>query len=397
MHPPPDITDPEAWIDEKLSRLERSHLYRRLTAYPQTGGVLTDGDGRRLLNLSSNDYLDLARHPRVVAGARRALDRTGAGAASSRLVVGTLPIHEELEQALAALKGYPAALLFGSGYLANIGILPALAGPGDVILADRLVHASLIDGILLSRARFRRFRHNDPDHLRTLLARETGSGRRVVVTESVFSMDGDPAPLAELADCCDRAGAMLVVDEAHAMGVFGPAGAGRVRELGLQHQVQLCMGTLSKALGAYGGFVACSERMRQWLINRARTVIYSTALPPAAAGAALAALEVIHENPDLGPRLLAAAERFRRRLRERGLNTLQSASQIVPVVIGGNAEALRSARDLRRQGILAVPMRPPTVPAGSARLRLSLTAAHTDNDLEQAARALSGAVPRGSP
>lgn len=397
MNPPSQPPDPaEAWIDDELRALGRRHLERGLRVLPEVGGVVRER-GRRLLNLSSNDYLNLAHHPDLAAGARQALDQDGCGSTASRLVTGTLPIHEELEHALAARKGTPAALLFGSGYLANIGVLPAIAGPGDTVLADRLIHASLVDGILLSRARLCRFRHNDPDHLAALLKKTHGSGRTVVITESVFSMDGDLAPLETIAACCHDAGAMLVVDEAHAMGVFGPRGAGRVRELGLEQAVNISIGTLSKALGGYGGFVACSDRMRAWLINRGRPFVYSTALPPPTVGAALAALALLDREPERGARLLGAARRFRHRLQEEGLDTEPSASQVIPVRIGDNEEALRVARGLADTGILAIPMRPPTVPAGTARLRLAVTTAHTEEDLDLAARTIARAVTQSSP
>ncbi len=383
--------DRESWIDEELEGLRREHLDRRLRAWPAAGGRITV-EGQPWLNFSSNDYLDLARHPRVVAAARAALDAYGAGSTASRLVAGTLPLHEQLEARLARLKGYPCALLFGSGYHANAGTIPVLAGRDDTVFADRLVHASVMDAVTLSRARLARFRHNDAGHLESLLAKHDEAGRKLVVTESVFSMDGDIAPLKDISAAAARHGALLMVDEAHATGVFGAGGAGLVRELNLEGTVNVSMGTLSKALGGYGGFVACSAALRELLVNRARAFIYTTAPPPAVAGGALGAMEVIEESPGLGAELLARAARFRERLRAGGLDTMGSASQIVPVRVGDNARALALAERLRGERMLIVAIRPPTVPAGTARLRLSLTLAHTDEDLERAAGALLAAA-----
>ena len=376
------MKEPE-WIEETLAALRADHLERTLRTQPGVGGILEDR-GRRILNFASNDYLDLARHPRVLDAAREALDRYGAGAGASRLVAGNLALHEALEEALARHKHRPAALLFGSGYLANAGLVTACVGRGDTVLADRLVHASLIDAVLLSRAKLRRSRHNDVAHLRACLAEPRKNGRLLVLTESVFSMDGDLAPLPALVNSAREAGALCLVDEAHASGVFGPHGAGRVVEEALQDKVHLCMGTLSKAFGAYGGFVACTPAMRQFLVNRARSLIYTTALPPPVVGAALGALRVLEADPERGARLRQAAEKFRARLRSAGFNTLGSASQILPIMVGDNRKALDFSDRLRCQDIVAVAIRPPTVPAGTARLRLSLTTAHTEADLDRA-------------
>ena len=364
----------EAWIDAELDALQQAHLFRRAVA-PE----------RALFNFSSNDYLDLAHHPGVIAAAGRALREFGAGATASRLVAGTLPLHEELEARLAKLKGYPAGLVFGSGYLTNLGVIPALVGRDDAIYADRLAHASLMDAAILSRAELHRFRHNDAGHLEELLKKNTGAGRKLVVTESVFSMAGDVAPLPDIAAVAERHGALLLVDEAHATGVFGPGGSGLIREHRLESTVNLSMGTLSKALGGYGGFVACSEKLRALLINRARAFIFTTAPPPAVLGAALGALDVLEKHPDIGAELLHRAALFRKKLQSAGLDTMQSASQIIPLFVGDNARALALAGRLREQGLLVVAIRPPTVPEGTARLRLSVTLAHTAADLARAA------------
>jgi len=374
----------EQWIKPALAELAAQHLSRAATPFPEAGGVFIR-DGQRHVNLSSNDYLNLSRHPRVLDRARRALETYGAGSTASRLITGTLPVHEELEQRLAALKGYPAALLFGAGYLTNCGALDALLGRGDAVFADRLSHASLLDAARLTGARLHRFTHNDPESLRALLEKHPAP-RRLIVTESVFSMDGDTAPLTAIGELATTHGVLLLVDEAHATGVCGPRGAGEVAAQQARAGVNLSMGTLSKALGGYGGFIACSENMRAWLVHRARSFIYTTAPPPPVVGAALGALDALEADPGMGARLLARAAQFRAQLQDAGLDTRSSSTQIIPVMAGGNETALCWFVCLRERGIIAVAIRPPTVPAGQARLRLSLSLAHTDDDLERAAR-----------
>jgi 8-amino-7-oxononanoate synthase len=381
----------EAWIDKEITQLREKNLERHLSVFDAAGGKIKIG-GRTFLNFSSNDYLGLASHPEIISASRQYLEAYGCGATASRLITGTLSPHEELEQALAVLKGYPRALVFGSGFLANSGVITSLVGRSDHVFADKLSHASIIDAIVLSRANLKRFRHNDPDHLSTLLDQCPASGRKLVVTESVFSMDGDIAPLSEITSAAIESGAMMMVDEAHATGVFGPGGSGLICEYGLEERINVSMGTLSKALGGYGGFIACSSALRQLLVNRARSFIYTTGLPPAVVGSALGALSVIGKALNPGSELLRRASAFRLRLQEAGLNTLNSQSQIVPVLIGENAKTLAVAERLRSKGILAVAIRPPTVPEGTARLRLSITLDHTDDDLERAAGEIIRAV-----
>ena len=383
--------DNESWITEVLSRLREEHLERSLVSYPECGGRMRL-DGRDVLNFSSNDYLNLARHPGPARAAAEAAANAGAGATASRLVTGTLDLHEALEHRLAAFKGFPAALLFGSGYLANAGIIPALAGRDDHVFADRLAHASILDAVVLSRATLHRCHHNDPGHLDQLLRRAPPGARRLVVTESVFSMDGDLAPLPDLARVAREHGAMFMVDEAHATGVFGPAGSGLVREHRLEREVNISMATLSKALGGYGGFAACNPAVRALLVNRARSLIYSTALPPTVAAAAIAALDLVEQNPGWGAELQRRAAIFRSTLAAAGFDTMQSASQIIPVLVGQNDKALALSRRLRDDGILCVAIRPPTVPQGTARLRFSITLAHSEQDLLHAAERIAAAA-----
>ena len=372
------------WIEAGLKELREQGLERTLRKFEDVGGKFHDNAGKSL-NFSSNDYLGFARNEKIIAAGIAAFRSYGASAASSRLISGTLPCHSELEEHLAKFKGYPAALAFGSGYLTNLGIISALVGREDAVIADRLAHAILIDGAIMSRANLKRFQHNDPDHLAKSLEDEKDAKHRLVVTESVFSMDGDLAPLKEIAAVCAEHNAMLLVDEAHATGIFGTSGTGRVRELQLENKVDISMGTLSKALGSYGGFAACSASMRDWFVNRARSFIYSTALPPASARAAEEALSILESQQTLGQELLKRADIFRRRLQEAGFNTGKSASQIIPLIVGKNIKSLRLAERLRDKRILAVAIRPPTVPEGTARIRLSVTLDHSQADLEQAA------------
>lgn len=367
----------DAWAAHELDELRGAGLLRtRMEHDPSPGGGL---------NLASNDYLGLAAHPDVIAAARNALERAGSGSTASPLICGYSPIHAELERRLAEFKGYPAALVFTSGYAANVGILSALLSRNDTVFADRLAHASLLDGVRLSGARLVRFRHNDPAHLRESLASAPAGGARMIVTESVFSMDGDLAPLAELADVADEFGATLMVDEAHATGLYGPRGAGRVSELHGSGRVPLCMGTLSKALGSAGGYVACSGPVRDLLVNRARSYIYSTALPPAAAGGALGALALLDAHPDWGVETRRRADVFRNALRADGLEAAGQDSPIVPVPVGDETRVIRIAQRLREEGIRVGAIRPPTVPAGTARLRCSVSRAHDPAELKHAA------------
>ncbi|MBU0677448.1 MAG: 8-amino-7-oxononanoate synthase [Verrucomicrobia bacterium] len=377
----------EAWIDDELRKLRVDNLERHIRVFPHAGGKINI-DGHEVLNFSSNDYLNLAGRPELARAAKRAIDDFGAGSAASRLVTGTLPIHDELEMQLARHKGYPAAILFGSGYLANSSTVPALVGRNDTIFADRFIHASMIDAAKLSDARLVRFRHNDCGHLEELLTMHADKGRRLILIESVYSMDGSIPPLREIAATAEKNNALLLVDEAHATGVLGPRGGGLIRQEHLEESVNVAMGTLSKGLGGYGGFVACSESIRKLLVNRGRGLIYSTAPPPSVAGSALAALEVLDKEPDLGTILMERASRFRKRLNDAGLDTLDSQTQIIPIIAGSNESALGLAERLLEDRIIAIAIRPPTVPKGTARVRLSVTLAHEDRDLEQASEVI---------
>ncbi len=372
-------------VGDELDDLAARGLLRGLRALPAVGGRFR-WDGREYLNFSSNDYLNLSNDPRIKEAAREGLEHWGCGATASRLMAGHLELHEELEESLAEWVGQPSALVFGSGYLTNLGVLTALAGGrDDAIFSDKLNHASIVDAAQLARAAVHRYRHKDLDHLERLLEKNPARGRRVIVTDSVFSMDGDIAPLAELDHLAGTHDALLVVDEAHAIGVLGRDGGGACRLPAIDIRPAVTVGTLGKSLGCYGGFAACSHELRDLLINRARGFIYSTALPPACVAGALRGVEILGEHPELGEQLLRKSARLRSALSEQGFDLLDSACQIVPVIIGEAETACRVSSDLFELGVIATAVRPPTVPPGASRLRLSVTLAHEDNDLERAA------------
>ncbi|MDF7798112.1 8-amino-7-oxononanoate synthase [Pontiellaceae bacterium B1224] len=382
----------DSWIQQQLSEAKAQGLERAARAYPEAGGVIKI-DGKEVLNFSSNDYLDLGRHRHVMDCAREALDQYGIGSTASRLVTGTLPIHEELEARIAKEKGYEAALVFGSGYMANAGTIPVLAGRDDLIFADKLVHASMIDACKLSGAKLVRWAHNDVQALeKRLMQYGTSNVRKLIITESVFSMDGDIAPLKEIAALAETYDAMLMIDEAHSTGAFGPNGAGLIRELGIESAVTVSMGTMSKAMAGYGGYVACSSDLRKLLVNSSRAFIYTTAPPPAVIGGALGAMDVFESSPRLGSILQANADYFRSLLHAGGLDTMNSQSQIIPIAIGENEKALAISQKLREQGMICAAIRPPTVPPGTARLRISITLAHHVDHLDLAAKAIISAV-----
>ncbi len=372
-------------LTQELAELEAQAQRRRLQVVEEVlpGGRVRVA-GQVLLNLSSNDYLGLAQDPRLIAAAQAAAARWGTGAGASRLVVGHLALHEAAEAQLAEFKGTEAAVIFPTGYMANVGSIAGLAGPGDVIFCDRLNHASIYDGIKLSGATLKRFPHRDLNRLEDLL-RETGAARRrLIVTDSVFSVDGDLAPLRDLANLKARYGAWLMIDEAHATGVLGKRGAGLAEAVGVSREVDIHMGTFSKALGSQGGYVAGDRRLVDYLHNRARAFIYSTALAPPVLGAIQQALEIVVQEPERRHYLLREAETFRRDLLAAGLDILGSETQIIPVLAGDNARTLEFAGALRAEGLMAVALRPPTVPPGQARVRFSLSAAHSREDLARA-------------
>jgi 8-amino-7-oxononanoate synthase len=378
-------------IEARLDELKALGLHRRtrLVSGPQGPHVLLDG--KPVLLLCSNNYLGLADHPRLREAAAEASMRWGVGTGASRLVSGTMTIHRRLEERLADFKGRQAALLFGSGYLANAGTIAALARPGDVVFSDELNHASIIDGCRLSRAEVFVYEHADVEHLRWGILQAEGRGA-LIVTDSVFSMDGDVAPLAEIVDLAQHFGLRTVVDEAHATGTLGPGGRGAVAEAGLDDEVDVIVGTLGKALGSYGAFVACDQQMAQYLVNAARTFIFSTALPPSAVAGALAALDLLSERPRLVAKLAANARALRLGLQQEGFDVGSSRTQIVPLVIGEAQRAMRICEAALSGGVFAQAIRPPTVPDMTSRLRLAVMATHHEEELRAAARTLGAAA-----
>jgi 8-amino-7-oxononanoate synthase len=384
-------------LSERLDALRVAGLHRQLRRVESPAGARIEIAGRTLLNFSSNDYLGLATHPALKAAAIRAVERFGTGSAASRLICGSLAPHHQLEEALAAFKGTEAALTFSSGYATALGVIPALLERDDVVALDRLAHACLVDAARLSGAKLRVFGHNDLNELEAILrwaAARPRSGPRpprvLIVTESVFSMDGDGAPLRELVELKERYGAWLLLDEAHATGVYGPDGRGRASEAGVVERVEIHMGTLGKALGASGGFICGSRRLIEYLVHRARSFLFSTAPPPATAAAALAALELLptDEGRARRERLWANVRRFQAAER----NGARIEGPIVPWRIGDETLALAAAEHLRERGIFVPAIRYPTVARGAARLRITLSAAHGAEDLD----ALLGALAEWS-
>lgn len=383
----------DGFAQTKLDALERQSLRRRLTTTHPHGPVEVERDGKRLLNFSSNDYLGLAHHPALADAAAEAIKHYGVGSGASRLVTGNHPLFGELERRLAALKGTDDAVIFGSGFLTNSGVIPALIGPDDVIFLDELSHACIYYGSRLANCATHVFRHNDMAHLRELLdAHRAEHAHALIVTDGVFSMDGDLAPVGELLEIADAADAWLMTDDAHGIGVVGE-GRGSSYENGRHLAVPLQMGTLSKAIGGYGGYLCASQPVIDLIRTRCRTFIYSTGLPAACVASAIAALDLIEGDPEFAARPLKLAQRF-----TRALNLPLAESPIVPVVIGEAEQTLAAGKMLEDEGFLVVPIRPPTVPDGTARLRITFSAAHTEQDVDSLAtiireRILNGASP----
>lgn len=375
-----------AWAREDLEALSERGLRRYLEPLDSPQGPVVRVGGETLVNFSSNDYLGLAASPTVRGAALAAVERYGVGTGASRLVVGDTAAHHRLETRLAAFERAEAVRLFNSGYAANTGIIPALVGPGDAVFSDALNHASLVDGCRLSRARVCVYPHADVEALTRALA-ETPARRKLVVTDTVFSMDGDVAPLRDLVAACRAHGAALMVDEAHATGVLGARGAGLCDELGLEAQVDLRMGTLSKALGVMGAYVATSRAVADLLVSRARPFVFSTALPAHLCAAAEAAVDAVEGDPDLRERLWRNIRRFAEGLRGLGLRA-EPRSAVFPIILGEPERALDAARRLREAGVLVKAIRPPTVPEGTSRLRFCLSASHTVGHVDLALEAL---------
>jgi 8-amino-7-oxononanoate synthase len=383
-------------IAERLEEIRGRGLYRRMRMISGPQGPRVLLDGKPVLLLCSNNYLGLADHPRVREAAAEAAMRYGAGAGASRLVSGNMTIHRRLEEQLAEFKGYESSLLFGSGYLANTGVVSALAREGDVVFSDALNHASIVDGCRLARADTFVYDHLDTEQLEWGL-REAGGRGSLIVTDGVFSMDGDVAPLAEIVELAQRYDARVMVDEAHATGALGPDGRGSVAEAGLEGEVDVVVGTLGKALGSYGAFVCCERAVARYLVNTARTLIFSTALSPPAVAAAEAALGLLLDQPRRIDKLQRNSRELQEALAAEGLEVPPSRTQIMPLVVGDAADAVTASERALEGGVFAQAIRPPTVPEGSSRLRLAVMSSHTGSELRDAARTLARALLRVQP
>jgi len=381
----------DAWAREELEEIGRKGLLRSLEPLASPQGPVIRLGGQSLINFSSNDYLGLAADARVVRAFVAGLERWGVGAGASRLVVGDTDAHRRLEARLAAFEGTEAVLLLNGGYPGNLGLVPALVGRGDLVVSDALNHASLIDGCRLSRAEVAIVAHGDTDAVARALA-GTGFRRKLVVTDAVFSMDGDHAPLAALAEVCARHGAALLVDEAHATGVLGARGSGLCEAIGIRPDVR--MGTLGKALGGFGAYAATSRAVVDLFVNRARSVVFSTTLPPALCEALVAAVDLLEHDPELRPRLWRNIHRFVGGLRRLDLRA-EPRSAIVPVILGTPERALRASGFLRERGVLVKAIRPPTVAEGTSRLRFALSAGHTEAQIDHALQTLEEARAHG--
>ena len=389
---PQDVSELDAELRAELDDIARAGLHRRLIPIDTATDAEVEVDGERFVLLSSNNYLGLANHPALKAAAREAIDRFGSGTGSSRLIAGHSTLHAAIEAKLAAFKGTEAALFFTSGYQANVGTITALVGRGDYVFSDELNHASIIDGCRLSRATTHVYPHCNLQALETALAGTPTGGRRLIVSDSVFSMDGDRAPLAELVAIAEHYHSVLMLDEAHATGILGARGAGLADALGLGSRVPVQMGTLGKALGSAGAYVAGSRALVDVLVNRARSFIFTTGLAPASVAAAGAALDVIAAEPERRCALADNVAYLRAGLEALGFDVAGNA-HILPVMLGDNTRTVTFAAALRRHGVLVHPIRPPTVPAGTARLRVTPIATHTRPQLERALDAF-GAVAR---
>ena len=376
-------------IQQELEEFAGGGLLRRARTIESAQGRTVRVDGREVRVFCSNNYLDLADDGRILATVREGLEKWGWGSGASRLISGSTDVHVNLEEQLAEFKGSEAAVLYPTGYMANVGVLTALAGPGDVLLVDRLCHASIIDAARASRMRTRFFGHNDLEKLGKLLGGVSAGERAIVVTEGIFSMDGDLGALKEIGSLKDQYNAVLVVDDAHGTGVLGKNGRGTAELLGVESSVDITVGTLSKALGSLGGFVCCSSSVAEYLRNRSRSYIYTTAAPAAVCLAGQAAIRIVQEEPERRENLARAGARLRAGLLEKGFDLGSAEAHIVPVILGETELALKAAEGLWQRGFLVPAIREPSVPRGRARLRISLMSSHTDRDVDELVEALA--------
>ena len=375
------------FISRELEEIRRQGLFREMRQVEGEQGPTILLDGQEVLNLSSNNYLGLANHPALRAAALKAMERYGCGSGASRLISGNTTLHQELEEHLARLKGSEAALVFNSGFQANLGVLPTLVADGDVVFSDSLNHASIIDGCRLARAKIEIYPHRDLNRLESGLKEAPQRCRKLIVTETVFSMDGDVAPLEKIVELAERHGAMVMVDEAHGTGVFGSRGAGVVEEMGLSGRILVQMGTLGKALGGFGAYVAGDRDLRDLLVNRCRSFIFTTSLPPAVIAMAISAIDLIRKEPERRQALWRNCRILKEGLQSLGFSLGETSSQILPLIIGDAQECMDFARGLLDRGVYTQGIRPPTVPPGTSRLRITPMATHTEKQLQRALRA----------
>jgi len=373
-----------SFLQTELKNLRDKGLYRSLRRVEGDQGSTLFIDDREVINFSSNNYLGLANHPALRAAAKEAIDRYGCGSGASRLISGNMTLHEELEDKIAELKGTEGALVFNSGFQANTGVIPVLVGKGDVILSDALNHASIIDGCRLSRSEVVVYGHCNMDQLELALKQAPVRGRKLIVTESLFSMDGDEAPLADIVSLAEKYGATVMVDEAHATGVYEPNGAGLVAKLGLGDRILIQMGTLGKALGGFGAYIAGTRSLRELLINRCRSFIFTTSLPPAVMAISIAALDLVKKEPQRRQELRENSEQLRAGLKALGFILGDSRSQILPLMVGDATRCMQLSELLLENGVFAQGIRPPTVPVDTSRLRITLMATHTPEQINQA-------------
>ena len=385
------MEDPLHWIKEELDLIRDKKLFRILTELQSEQSPEIIIEGKHYILLASNNYLGLTTDPKVKEAAQRALEKYGTGSGGSRLVSGSTGLHRELEERIADFKKTEAAILFSSGYLANIGTISALVGPGDIIYSDELNHASIIDGCRLSHAEVKIYKHCDVEHLGSLISSDKSRNKKLMVTDTVFSMDGDLAPVPELVELAEKYGCMLMIDEAHATGVMGKRGSGATEYFGVEDRVPVVMGTLSKAVGSLGGYVAGSKKLIDFLRNRARTYIFDTSLPASSLAASLAAIDIIEFEPERRKHLWYLIEKFKSGLKDIGLELLPSYSAVIPVLIGEAQPALDFARMLRENGVFTPAVRPPSVPPGKCRIRATLMATHKEEHIELALRAFKAA------
>lgn len=387
------------FIDDELERLKSEGLYRELKVVEEGQGARVKINGREVIQLSSNNYLGLAAHPELKKAASSAIEKYGCGSGASRLISGNLKLHEKLEEKISSFKGTESSLLFNSGYTANLGVISSLCGRGDIIFSDKLNHASIVDGCLMSGAELKRYPHKDIDALEKFLKStptpiHSGGKKRLIVTDGVFSMDGDIAPLREIIKLAKDYSALVMLDDAHATGVLGKKGRGTAEHLGLDDGIDIVMGTFSKALGSFGGFIAGRRGIREFLINKARSFIYTTSLPPSVIASSIRAIEIAEEGNHLRDSLWRNVNYLKEGLKNMGFDTMKSQSHIIPVFIGDADKTMEMSQMLLREGVFVQGIRPPTVPQGKSRLRVTVTSSHSMDDINIALESFKRAGER---